>query len=145
MQTTGTRLSAWPSCGRGACSSAAPARGPARTPAFRRAAQAEAAAAGRARGPGRIMSMRRRCTRTGRIVWLMEELGLEYKLEVFPRNPNGAAPDAMKAIQPIGRAPIIRDGDMVLAESGAIVEYVVHRHGNGRLAVAPNAPEYAGY
>ena len=73
-------------------------------------------------------------SRSERIVWLMEELGLEYQLEIFPRNPNGAAPDAMKAIQPLGRAPVIRDGDTVLAESGAIVDYIVHRHANGRLA-----------
>ena len=84
-------------------------------------------------------------SRSERIVWLMEELGLEYHLEVFPRNPNGAAPDALKAIQPLGRAPVIRDGDTVLAESGAIVDYIVHRYANGRLAVPPQAAEYARY
>ena len=84
-------------------------------------------------------------SRSERIVWLMEELGLPYDLQIFPRNPNGAAPDALKAIQPLGRAPIIRDGDTVLAESGAIVDYIVHRHAHGRLAVSPQAPEYARY
>ena len=75
----------------------------------------------------------------------MEELGLPYDLKIFPRNPNGAAPDALKAIQPLGRAPLIRDGDTVLAESGAIVDYIVRRHGNDRLAISPQAPEFARY
>ncbi len=84
-------------------------------------------------------------SRSERIVWLMEELGLEYKLERFQREPTGAAPDALKAIHPLGKAPVIRDGETVLAESGAIVDYIVHRHGGDRLAVAPQAPEYARY
>jgi glutathione S-transferase len=84
-------------------------------------------------------------SRSERIVWLMEELGLEYELEVFPREPTGAAPAAMRDIHSIGKAPIIRDGDTVLAESGAIVEYIVQRHGGGRLSVPPDAPEYARY
>jgi glutathione S-transferase len=75
----------------------------------------------------------------------MEELGLEYELEVYPREPNGAAPAAMRDIHAIGKAPIIRDGGTVLAESGAIVEYIVQRHGKGRLSLAPDAPEYARY
>jgi glutathione S-transferase len=84
-------------------------------------------------------------SRSERIVWLMEELGLEYKLEVFPREPSGAAPPPMKALHPLGKAPVIRDGDTVLAESGAIVDYIVHRHAGGRLAVPPEAPEFARY
>ena len=84
-------------------------------------------------------------SRSERIVWLMEELGLPYDLQIFPRSPNGAAPDALKAMQPLGRAALIRDGDMVLAESGAIVDYIVRRHGNDRLAISPQAPEFARY
>ena len=84
-------------------------------------------------------------SRSERIVWLMEELGLDYQLERFQREQNGAAPEAMKEIHALGRAPVIRDGDTVLAESGAIVEYIVHRYGNGRLAVAPNAAAYPRY
>ena len=84
-------------------------------------------------------------SRSERIVWLMEELGLPYKLELHLRQPHGAAPDALKAIHPLGKAPIIRDGDTVLAESGAIVEYIVNRHAGGRLGVAPSAPMYARY
>ena len=84
-------------------------------------------------------------SRSERIVWLMEELGLEYRLEVFRREPGGAAPPPMKAIHALGKAPIIRDGDLVLAESGAIVDYIVHRHAGGRLATRPDSPDYAQY
>lgn len=84
-------------------------------------------------------------SRSERIVWLMEELGLDYQLERFQREQNGAAPEAMKGIHALGRAPVIRDGDTVLAESGAIVEYIAHRYGNGRLVVAPNAAAYPRY
>jgi glutathione S-transferase len=84
-------------------------------------------------------------SRSERIVWLMEELGLEYKLDVFPREPTGAAPPPYKAMHPLGKAPVIRDGNMVLGESGAIVDYIVHRRGGGRLAVQPEALAYARY
>lgn len=84
-------------------------------------------------------------SRSERIVWLMEELGLEYQLEVYPREATAAAPQPLKAIHPLGKAPVIRDGAAVLAESGAIVDYIVHRHGGGRLAERPGAPSYARY
>ena len=84
-------------------------------------------------------------SRSERIIWLMEELGLRYKLERFQREPGGAAPPAMKALHALGRAPVIRDGDTVLAESGAIVDYILHRHAGGRLALQPGALEYARY
>ena len=75
----------------------------------------------------------------------MEELGLEYRIERHAREPNGAAPAAMKEIHALGKAPIIRDGDLVLAESGAIVDYIIHRHAHGRLAVRPEAPAFPTY
>src|SRR5713226_3336035 len=84
-------------------------------------------------------------SRSERIVWLLEELGLDYRMEFHSRQPTGAAPPAMKAIHALGKAPIIRDGDAVLAESGAIVDYIVHRYAGDRLAVAPAAQEYARY
>ena len=84
-------------------------------------------------------------SRSERIVWLMEELGLPYQLERYLREPTGAAPEELKTIHPLGRAPVIRDGDTVLAESGAIVEYIVHRYGDGRLALPPQAAAYARY
>lgn len=84
-------------------------------------------------------------SRSERIVWLMEELGLEYKLEAYPREATGAAPQPLKAIHPLGKAPVIRDGATVLAESGAIVDYIVHQHAGGRLAARPGSPSYARY
>ena len=84
-------------------------------------------------------------SRSERIVWLMEELGLDYELKTHPREPNGAAPLALKAIHALGKAPVIRDGETLLAESGAIVDYIVHRHADGRLALRPVAPAYPRY
>lgn len=84
-------------------------------------------------------------SRSERIVWLLEELGLPYELEVFPRETTGAAPHPLKEIHVLGKAPVIRDGDTVLAESGAIVDYIVHRHGGGRLTLPPAHPAYARY
>lgn len=55
------------------------------------------------------------------------------------------APESLRAIHPLGKAPVIRDGDMVLIESGAIVEYIINRHGNGKLGVAVSSPDYARY
>ncbi len=83
-------------------------------------------------------------SRSERIVWLVEELGLPYQLEVFMRE-NGAAPASMQAIHPIGTAPLIRDGDQVIMESGAIVEYIVNRYGEGRLAPSITDAHYARY
>jgi glutathione S-transferase len=84
-------------------------------------------------------------SRSSRIVWLLEELELPYEQIVYQREPSMMAPPAMKEIHPLGKAPIIQDGDVTLAESGAIVEYILERHGKGRLrpaAMAPNYPQY---
>jgi glutathione S-transferase len=81
-----------------------------------------------------------------RIVWLCEELGLDYNLVVYKRDPATLlAPPELKALHPIGSAPLIADGGPVLAESGAIVEYILARYGAGRLVVAPTDPAFADY
>jgi len=81
-----------------------------------------------------------------RIVWLCEELGIPYELKVYDRDPvNRLAPAEYKALHPLGTAPIITDGDVVLPESGAIIEYIIGKYGNGRLSVGPGAPNYADY
>lgn len=81
-----------------------------------------------------------------RIVWLCEELGLDYALVRYDRrSDNRMAPPAYQALHPLGTAPIITDGDLVLGESGAICEYVIHTHGNGRLARHPGDADYADY
>ncbi|MGI4861548.1 MAG: glutathione S-transferase, partial [Janthinobacterium lividum] len=81
-----------------------------------------------------------------RIIWLCEELELPYELKRYARDPvTILAPPELKALHPLGTAPIITDGPLVLAESGAIIEYILAKHGDGRLAPAPGAPEFADY
>jgi glutathione S-transferase len=81
-----------------------------------------------------------------RIVWLCEELALPYQLVRYERDKvTRLAPPEYKALHPFGTAPVIVDGAVVLAESAAIMEYIIARHGNGRLAVRPDAPNYAEY
>lgn len=85
-------------------------------------------------------------SRSTRILWLMEELGLPYEIVPYSRDPQTfRAPDSLKGIHPLGKAPVIEDGDLILAESGAIVEYIIARHGGGRLAPAADTPEWAAY
>jgi len=80
-----------------------------------------------------------------RIVWLMEELGLPYRLKWYDRKPNKAAPDEYLALHPTAMAPVIEDGDQVLTESAVIVEYVCHRYAGGRMTVGPAQPNYYDY
>jgi len=87
-------------------------------------------------------------SRSERIIWLMEELGLPYQLDFYHRVPVGGgrlAPETMAKIHPFGTAPMISDGPVVIAESGAIVDYVIHKYGNGKLSVGPQAPNYGEY
>ena len=71
-----------------------------------------------------------------RIVWLCEELQIPYELKRYARDSvTMLAPPDYKALHPIGAAPVITDGDLVLAESGAVVEYIIAKYGNGRLAL----------
>ncbi|MET3334224.1 MULTISPECIES: glutathione S-transferase family protein [Bradyrhizobium] len=78
-----------------------------------------------------------------RIVWLCEELGLHYELKRYARDPvTMLAPPEYKALHPSGAAPVVTDGDLVLAESGAIVDYIVAKYGNGRLVLGPNDPAF---
>jgi len=81
-----------------------------------------------------------------RIIWLCEELELPYALKLYGRDPvTILAPPELKALHPIGAAPVITDGDLILAESGAIVEYILAKHGSGRLAPTPNDDGFAEY
>jgi glutathione S-transferase len=85
-------------------------------------------------------------SRSQRILWLLEELGLEYELKRYERDRKTMlAPAALRAIHPLGKSPVITDGSLTLAESGAIVEYLVERYGNGKLAPAPGTPERLRY
>jgi glutathione S-transferase len=83
-------------------------------------------------------------SRSERIIWLLEELGLPYELQRFPRDQNMMAGEAYRALHPVGKSPIVRDGE-ILIESGAIVEYIINRHAHGRLGVPVDSPLYARY
>ncbi|MGB5543161.1 MAG: glutathione S-transferase [Gammaproteobacteria bacterium] len=73
-------------------------------------------------------------SRSQRVLWLLEELGLEYRIKQYKRDPQTMlGPDSLKKIHPLGKSPVIKDGDHVIAESGAIIEYLVGRYGDGRL------------
>lgn len=73
-------------------------------------------------------------SRSQRLLWLMEELGLEYELVVHKRHPKTSlAPDALRKIHPLGKSPLLVDDGEVYAETGAIIEYVLQRYGEGRL------------
>jgi glutathione S-transferase len=79
-----------------------------------------------------------------RIVWLCEELGLDYELKRYDRRPEKRlAPDEYKALHPMGIAPVITDGDLVLGESGAICDYICQRYGGGRLIPGRDDPDFA--
>jgi glutathione S-transferase len=81
-----------------------------------------------------------------RIVWLCEELAIPYALKRHDRDPvTMLAPPALVALHPMGTAPVIEDDGVVLAESGAIVDYILARYGNGALAVGPQAENFADY
>ncbi|RKG81687.1 glutathione S-transferase family protein [Corallococcus exercitus] len=81
-----------------------------------------------------------------RIVWLCEELGLEYELKRYQRRAdNRLAPPEYKALHPMGTAPILTDEDLVLGESGAICEYLLQTHGDGRLVVKRGEAGFADY
>jgi glutathione S-transferase len=81
-----------------------------------------------------------------RIVWLCEELELPYELVHHTRDAvTRLSPPALKALHPLGAAPVIEDGDLMLAESAAIVEYIIVKHGGGRFKVGPDHPDYAAY
>jgi len=84
-------------------------------------------------------------SRSERIIWLMEELALPYKLEKFQRGPDMLAPASLKQVSPLGKAPAIRDGDLTLIESGAIVEYIINRYADGKLGVPVSSPDYPRY
>jgi len=79
-------------------------------------------------------------SRANKVLWLLEELQVSYTIKLYPRTPDGFATPELKKIHPLGKSPVITDGDLTIAESGAIVEYLIHKYGNGKLR-----PTDAGY
>ena len=85
-------------------------------------------------------------SRSQRVLWLLEELGLPYEIVRYQRDPKTMlAPKELRAIHPLGKSPILVDGDATLAESGAIVEYLLERYGNGRLKPAAGSQDWIRY
>jgi glutathione S-transferase len=80
-------------------------------------------------------------SRSQRVLWLLEELGLPYEIKFYQRDRNTLlAPPELRAVHPLGKSPVISDGELTLAESGAIVEYLIDTHGAGRLVPAAGTP-----
>lgn len=84
-------------------------------------------------------------SRAVRIAWLLEELGLEYELVRFQLGDREMRDADYKAVHPMGRVPALEDGDVTIFESTAIVQYILARHGNGRMVPATDSPEFAQY
>ena len=85
-------------------------------------------------------------SRSQRVLWLLEELGLAYDIKRYERDKKTLlAPPELKRIHPLGKSPVVTDGDLTLAESGAIIEYVVERYGDGCFAPARELPAYLRY
>jgi glutathione S-transferase len=84
-------------------------------------------------------------SRSGRVIWLAEELGIEYRVEHFERGWQAPPPDDYRTLHPLGRSPIVRDGDQLLTESAAIFDYLLERYRGSHLTVRPTDPGYAEY
>jgi glutathione S-transferase len=85
-------------------------------------------------------------SRSQRVLWLLEELGLPYEIEQYQRDAETMlAPPSLLKVHPLGKSPVLTDGEITVAESGAIVEYLVERYGNGRLSPAAGTPERRRY
>ncbi|KAI9441382.1 thioredoxin-like protein [Lactarius indigo] len=76
-------------------------------------------------------------SRSQRILWLLEELEVPYDITFYQRGSDQRAPKELRNIHPLGKSPVITDGDIALAESGAIIQYIVNKYGNGRVVPPP--------
>ena len=85
-------------------------------------------------------------SRSQRVLWLLEELGLPYEIRRYQRDPKTMlAPPELRAVHPLGKSPAITEEGLTIAESGAIIEYLIERHGAGRLAPPTGSPERLRY
>jgi glutathione S-transferase len=82
-------------------------------------------------------------SRSQRVLWMLEELGTPYTIVRYQRDAKTMlAPPELKQVHPLGKSPVIRDGELVLAESGAIIEYLVEKYGGGRFRPQPGTRDY---
>ncbi|WP_442947460.1 glutathione S-transferase family protein [Nostoc sp.] len=85
-------------------------------------------------------------SRSQRVLWLLEELGIEYEIKFYERDQKTMlAPTSLREVHPLGKSPVITDADLTVAESGAIIEYILDRYGNGRLIPPSGTPERLRY
>ena len=85
-------------------------------------------------------------SRSQRILWLLEELGLPHEIKHYNRDATtNLAPPELKAIHPLGKSPVLEDEGQIIIESGAITDYVLRRHGGGRLMPEPGTPAHEDY
>ncbi len=84
-------------------------------------------------------------SRSQRVLWLLEELGLDYEIKFYQRQPNMLAPASLRAVHPLGKSPVIIDGENTLAETGAIIEYLIEGYGRGRLIPPPDTKARLAY
>lgn len=85
-------------------------------------------------------------SRSQRILWLLEELEVEYEITGYERNPQTMlAPRELRKIHPLGKSPVVTDGDNTIAESGAIIEYIVDEYGQGRLRPEAGTAKFLRY
>jgi glutathione S-transferase len=84
-------------------------------------------------------------SRAHRLVWLLEELGLDYEIKFYQRGPDYRAPAELKKVHPLGKSPVLEDDGLVIAESGAIFEYLLEKYGAGRFVPAAGTPDRIAY
>lgn len=85
-------------------------------------------------------------SRSQRVLWLLEELELDYEIKFYQRDAeSNLAPPELKALHPLGKSPVLTDGDRTVIESGAIIDYIVRCHGDGLLAPAPGSDAHEEY
>lgn len=84
-------------------------------------------------------------SRSQRILWLLEELGTPYEIRFYKRTEINRAPPELKAVHPLGKSPVIEDGDLHIAESGAAVDYLIRTYGGGRFMRAPGDKDFERY
>jgi glutathione S-transferase len=85
-------------------------------------------------------------SRSHRVLWLLEELGVDYEVRRYERDPKTMfAPASLRAVHPLGKSPVITENGLTIAESGAIIEYLIERHGGGRLIPPAGTPERLRY
>ena len=85
-------------------------------------------------------------SRSQRILWLLEELGVPYTIKAYSRDAvTNLAPPELKAVHPLGKSPVLEDAGRIVTESGAITDYIIRRHGGGRMAPTPGTDAHETY